>query len=293
MSRHRFTKIAPHVHWLSPDSSTDRPTLGAISGSRGTLIVDAGASPDHAATLRRAIAAAELPAPAFVALTHWHWDHVFGTCAWELPTFAHVETRRIVAEMATLDWSDAALDERVAAGTEIAFCRDMLRLELPDRSERALRPPDIAFSGTLDLDLGDVTARLVHVGGDHAHDSVVVYVPEERIVFLGDAAYPAIYGGPRRMTTAALFPLLDRLLDLEAAWYLGGHDPEPIAREAFAADAALLRAIGGIVETTRENSQALRAALGAAFGDITEDHADIADEFLAGIGLPPHARSVP
>jgi glyoxylase-like metal-dependent hydrolase (beta-lactamase superfamily II) len=118
---HTFNRLTAHVHWLSPDSTTDRPALGAISGAHGTLVVDAGASPAHAHALQQAIAAAGLPAPRYLALTHWHWDHVFGGAAWELPTFGHVETRRVMAQMATLDWRNAALDARVAAGEEIAL----------------------------------------------------------------------------------------------------------------------------------------------------------------------------
>ena len=40
-------------------------------------------------------------APArFLALTHWHWDHVFGIAELNLPTIAQRETHQRVAEMA-------------------------------------------------------------------------------------------------------------------------------------------------------------------------------------------------
>lgn len=128
---HTFHRLTAHVHWLSPDSATDRPVLGAISGAHGTLVVDAGASPAHARILQNAISAAGLPAPRFLALTHWHWDHSFGVAAWDVPTCSSLATQRIMAELAQLDWSDAALDARVEAGTEIAFCRDMIKLATP------------------------------------------------------------------------------------------------------------------------------------------------------------------
>ncbi len=45
----------------------------------------------------------------------------------------------------------------------------------------------------MELDLGEVTCVLKHVGGDHAHDSVVIYVKEEKILFLGDCIYADIF----------------------------------------------------------------------------------------------------
>lgn len=287
MNRHAFNRIAEHTYWLSPDSTTDRPTLGAIVGRRGTLIVDAGNSPAHAEVLLSELSRLSAT-PSFVALTHWHWDHVFGTAALDLPTFAYEETRRIVAEMAAQDWSDAALDARVAAGVEIEFCRDMIKAELPDRSDLVIRPPEISFRDAIELDLGGVTCRIVHVGGDHAADSAVVYVPEDRIVFLGDCLYPAIYAPARHYTTAKLLPLLDRLLSFDAECYLAGHHLQPMTRAEIQAEAALLRTIGGVVDEHGADREAILAALPEALAEpLNEDHIDIVGEFLAG--LPNHS----
>jgi glyoxylase-like metal-dependent hydrolase (beta-lactamase superfamily II) len=79
LAQQRLNQISHHVHWLSPDSATDRPVVGAVAGARGTLVVDAGNSPAHAQLLLRELAGRGVAPPAFVALTHWHWDHVFGT----------------------------------------------------------------------------------------------------------------------------------------------------------------------------------------------------------------------
>ena len=93
----------PHVHWLSADLSTDRPVLGAISGETATLIVDAGNSPVHAALFLQELARLQLAPLKYLVLTHWHWDHVLWDVTINLPTFAHIETKRIVVEMAHLD----------------------------------------------------------------------------------------------------------------------------------------------------------------------------------------------
>lgn len=284
---HTFQQLSPHGYWFSPDHTTDRPTLGVIAGTHGTLVIDAGNSPAHIHVLLQAMAQHHLSPPTFAVLTHWHWDHVFGTSALDVPTFASQETARIVRVLAGLDWSDAALDQRVADGTEIAFCRDLMKVEWPDRSQLVIRPPEIAFATALTLDLGGVTCQLVHVGGDHAHDSTIVYVPEDKLLFCSDCMYDDLYHGPRRLTTTQLFPLLDRLLAYDVNFYLGGHDAEPLSRARFAADAALLKTIGETVTTMAPDRAAILAALPTVLGTaLTDDHAEIVDAFLAGVQMP-------
>jgi glyoxylase-like metal-dependent hydrolase (beta-lactamase superfamily II) len=281
---HRFEQASPRVFWLTPESTTDRPVLGVVAGAAGSLVVDAGNSPAHAHTLFAAMAAAGLPPVRYLVLTHWHWDHWFGISAFDVPIIAHVATQRILAAQATWDWSDAALDARVAQGIEIAFCRDMLKAELPDRRDLRLRAPDIAFTGAMEIDLGGITCRLIHVGGDHAADSIVVHIPEERIAFLSDCRYEDLYVTPRRYTTGKLFPLLDRLLELDVECYFGGHEPAPIPRAELTAEAVRLRLVGETVARMGADRVAVLAALAQELGQPPdEDTLAFADAFLAGL----------
>lgn len=234
MNKQQLQQFSTHVHWLPPDETTDRPILGVISGEKGSLVVEAGNSVAHAQLLLSQIG--HLPPVRYLCLTHWHWDHVFGTDAFRVPTFAHSETKQIVTQMAALDWSDAALDARVAAGTEIAFCRDMLKLELPDRRDLVIRPPDMAFDSQVVVDLGGITCQLIYVGGDHASDSSVVYVPEEKVVFLSDCLYPSIYVEPRYFSTK-INELYEQILRLEATHYFWGHSPEMMTRQELELEA--------------------------------------------------------
>jgi glyoxylase-like metal-dependent hydrolase (beta-lactamase superfamily II) len=272
---------------MPADAATDRPILGVVAGGRGLLLVDTGNSTAHARLLLHEIAGKKLPSPTFAMLTHWHWDHVFGASALPVPTFAHRETVRIVTKMAQLDWSDEALDQRVAEGAEIAFCRDMIKKELPDRTRLSLRPPDIAFSTEVELDLGGVTCQIAHVGGDHSPDSSIVYVPGDRVLFLGDCIYEDIYHGPPRYTTRELFPLLDRLLAYDTAYYLAAHHEEPLSWQDLVAEAGLLKTIGRLVDSYPPDREALLGHLPEALGaPLTDDHLEILSAFLAGKQLP-------
>lgn len=277
-----LNRISNHVYWLPPDSRTDRPVLGAIVGSKGTLMVDAGNSPAHVALFLSGLAAVKAAPPTYLVLTHWHWDHVFGMGALDVPTFASQSTKLKVDVLTRLDWSDQALDERVRAGVEIEFCRDMLKLEWPDRAHLTLRSPDIAFTDQMELDLGGVTARIVHVGGDHAPDSSVVYVPEDQVVFLSDCLYEDIYHTPPIYTTQKLFPLIERLLGFKAHYYLEGHNPDPVSRDEFEKLCHTLKIIGQSVAELGPNRDILLADLFQRLDEPLEEYAETIDAFIAG-----------
>jgi glyoxylase-like metal-dependent hydrolase (beta-lactamase superfamily II) len=284
MAHLQLNQLTQHIYWLPPDETTDRPILGVIIGQHGTLIVDAGNSPAHAKLLLDELSKIDSPSPKYLTLTHWHWDHVFGTAAFDIPAIAYCETNRIVAEMTHLDWSDEALDRRVAEGTEIGFCRDMIKAELPNRANLKLRAPDISFVDQIDIDLGSITCRVVHVGGDHAADSSIVVIPEEKVIFLGDCIYPDLHSGAPNYTTQQLFPLIDRLLSYQAIFYLLAHNPQPVPRAEFVDYAALLKTIGHTVEQIGHNRELILQELQNVDGLLLdEDTLEDIDAFLAGL----------
>ena len=46
---------------------------------------------------------------------------------------------------------------------------------------------DITFSDKMTLDLGGITAQIFHTISPHSEDTTCVYVPEEKVLFLGDS----------------------------------------------------------------------------------------------------------
>ncbi len=281
----KLNRLSEHIYALPPDPATDRPILGAVVGGRATLVVDAGNSPAHARLLLSGLAQVTSAPPQYVVLTHWHWDHVFGASAFAAPIFAHGETSRKVEELARLDWSDAALDQRVAEGTEIAFCRDMFKAEWPDRAGLHIRPPDVSFDSWLEFDLGGATCRAQHVGGDHSADSSVVYVPEDEVLFLGDCLSEDLYHKPPDYTVGKLFPLLDTLLGFGAGLYIFAHDTAPVPRPEMVALAERMKAIGRLVERQGGHRERILQQLQATGGVLDDESLAMVNAFLAGLGL--------
>jgi glyoxylase-like metal-dependent hydrolase (beta-lactamase superfamily II) len=276
-------RITEHVYITPPDKATDRPILGAIAGRSGTLIVDAGNSPVHARSLLDELAKMNIPEPKYLVITHGHWDHFFGTSIFDVPIISNQETKLIIDEMANLDWSDEAMDRRVDEGLEIEFCRDMIKAELPCRDNLVIKPPDFVFSSPIELDLGGIRCHLAQIGGDHSSDSSIVYIQEDKVIFLGDCLYPNIHSGTPSYTTTKLLPLLGQLLSYNADYYLAAHDPEVITRQQMGEFATFAKLAGKMAEDGLDRESILRT-LQTTIGALPDDDiCELVDGLLAGL----------
>ncbi|WP_223156153.1 hypothetical protein [Desemzia incerta] len=52
---------------------------------------------------------------------------------------------------------------------------------------------DIQFEKELTLNLGGITAKIFHTASPHSEDTVLIYIPEEKILFLGDSTSEDFY----------------------------------------------------------------------------------------------------
>jgi glyoxylase-like metal-dependent hydrolase (beta-lactamase superfamily II) len=272
-----FEEISAHVDRYTPDDRTDRPALGAIRGERGTLVVEGGASVAHLGAFAAELDARGRPPVLAIVLTHWHWDHSFGSAAVAAPVIAHEDTAAELAVQAAYDWSDAALDERVRDGREIAFCADHLRRELPDRSDLEIVLPSETFTGRHSVDLGGVRADIVHVGGDHAADSCVIHVPGDDVLFVGDALYQRLYAPEPLLTIAGVRALIERMEPFAVAVAVEGHDDETADAAGFAVRLAELLRAADLVEAAGAGAAAIVA------GD--EDIEELVGFLLVGEGV--------
>lgn len=189
-----FRKITEHIHMRTCQHYTDRPNIGYIRGERAALLYDAGNSEANVDMLKEELKAAGQPMPDYLALSHWHWDHSYGAAFWGCPIIAGRETDEWLRRMSRWTWDDEAMAKRVETGEDITFCCDMIKREYPDRSKIKIVAADVTFDGRLTIDLGGVTAELIHCKGPHSSDSVLCYVPEDRFLFLGDSNCKDLYG---------------------------------------------------------------------------------------------------
>ncbi|MEW2518020.1 MBL fold metallo-hydrolase [Actinacidiphila alni] len=154
-------------------------TIGLVVGDDGVLLVDTGSTLREGAELRAQVEALTGGrSVTHVALTHGHFDHVFGTAA-----FPGAEVYGQTALGALLRRErDALRASAVAFGTDPAEAA---------RAADALVPPGRTVGRELELDLGDRRVLLVHPGLGHTRNDLVVVVPgatpsDPTVVFCGD-----------------------------------------------------------------------------------------------------------
>jgi glyoxylase-like metal-dependent hydrolase (beta-lactamase superfamily II) len=190
-------------------------TVGLVVGAGTALLVDAGSSLAEGARLRESAQRLAGRRVTHLALTHPHFDHVFGAAA----------------------FAGAQMYAAVGLETVFAHEREDLRLDairhgLPpadaEEAVDALTAPRRLVSGEWTLDLGEGRqALLANVGPGHtAHDLAVLVPGTPEIVFCGDLVEES--GEPQAGPDAvpSRWPdALDRLLALggEDALYVPGH----------------------------------------------------------------------
>ena len=286
-------RISDNVYWLPP-AKPDRPSLCAVVGEHATLMLDAGASDAHARLFLDALAVEGVAPPIAVVLTHSDWDHVFGAVEVGAPVIAHQLTDIALAELAATDWSDGALEARVKAGERSPEHAANIREELPAPRRVRVARTDILFEDGLDLELGGASVQVRHVGGDHAADSSVIYVKQDRLLFLGDALYESTGGeaggAARTFTAERAFPLLDAVSSFDAELYVEGHTDTVMPRVEAVELLDEIRWAGEFVSRSVAGGRSLdeAAALAAAHEDLraepSELQAELIRAFLAGRG---------
>ena len=231
-------KISEHVYWLPP-GPPDRPSLCAVVGERGTIWLDAGSSAAHAREFRAFLAENEIAKPSHVVLSHSHWDHVFGAAEVGAYVVAHELTAGYLEELAEMDWSDEALEGRVASGEASSQHAENVKAELPSPRRIEIAHADIVFREGVRFELGGVRVEVRHVGGDHADDSTVAFVEPDGVLFLGDCLYEAPSGG---YTVARALPLIDAVRSFGAQLHVEGHNESVLPQAEL--DDVIAEAIG-------------------------------------------------
>ena len=278
----QFKQLTNRIWYQTPVSETDRPIVAVITGDERSLVIDAGNSSQHAALFLDEVEKHGLRRPDLVVLTHWHWDHIFGMKQMAVPTIA---TNRTVEEMQKIvdyEWSDEALEERIHQGIEIPFCADAIKLEFGKDRDIEVILPTIRFTGELEINLGGVTCLLRQVENDHSPGSALVYIPEERVLFLGDAMYADIFSAEWNYTVNQTTRLLDTIGEYEADYYVWSHG-EAMAKEAFEQEVYVLRQIIEVTKQATGHLSEMQRLYGGLVGrELTTDEEETLVFFANG-----------
>lgn len=230
-------QLAPGVYAVLGDTgrgSEGRANAGFIVTPQGVVVVDAEGSPRDGATLLRTIRTVTPQPIRWLVLTHHHPDHHFGAIVFRkagAKVIAHPDTRTLQSE----------------AGPDAAMI-DWIRVVGLDamRGFEYANTPDRPVTGTDTLRMGGRTIVLIHPGPAHTPGDLMVWLPQDRVLFAGDLL---IEDGVTMLVdgqSPALLSALDKIDSLHPRVAVPGHGALP-------ADPAAL------VQRTREYVRGLRA----------------------------------
>lgn len=219
-----LNKISERVYYLSPEDETDRPCLYYIKGDKLSMAVDAGNSKNHLEKFYAAIDERGFRRPDITVITHWHWDHTFGLNWVKGRTIASKLTNEKLKKVKEWRWTREDMDKREATGEDISFCNECIRMEYEDLDQiQVCIAQEEVCERTL-IDLGGIQAELILHDSTHSRDSLYIYIPKERMLFLGDADAEDHYENGGKMDQSRLEDLYEFLKGFDVDYYLIGHE---------------------------------------------------------------------
>lgn len=216
-------ELSKNVYYMPNEEHSDRPTLGYVNGEKFSIMIDTGNSPKHLELFYEGLKERGLKEPSIAVITHWHWDHTYAISAFKGNVIANRLTNNKLESMKTWKWTEKAMRERLESGEEIEFCDEHIRVEYPDRNKIKVESADIIYDKKLNLDLGNIDCYMELVGGPHEDDSSIVYIKEEKILFVGDADCIDFYGKKEKYDKEKLEMYINKVKEFDFETYVHGH----------------------------------------------------------------------
>lgn len=173
-------QLTKHCWYTNSEPSTDRPSLGYVLSNNGlSIVVDSGNSPNHYNEFLSCLNKKGLPLPSLCVITHWHWDHTLGISAVNVPVIACERTQQHLIEMT--NWTEKEIND-------FYMSDQCIREEYSSPIKIIPSLANIIFKNELSLNIGALDIKLIHVEGPHSDDSVLIYIPEDGMIFAGDSS---------------------------------------------------------------------------------------------------------
>jgi glyoxylase-like metal-dependent hydrolase (beta-lactamase superfamily II) len=180
-------RIADDIYVLTSERYFE-VTAGVVVTDEGVVIIDTFPFPDESKALLQFALSHNAGPVRYVALTHSHADHSYGTYLFtEADVVAQGNCRGLLQR----------------AGQEGL---QRAQQETPELAEVRLRLPNITVNKTGGIHLGNRSIDLIHTPG-HSSDGMVAYVREEKVMFAGDAVMPIpyiVHGDPEELIQSLL-----------------------------------------------------------------------------------------
>lgn len=162
----------------------------------------------------------------YVVISHAAGDHATGVWHYREDKPVFVATRRQMRDMYMQEKQQ--FDERKALGNP----------QTNPYARAQFVTPDLGFEGAMTIQLADVTFQLTDEGHGHSTSDVTMYVPQQRVFFMGDLLNTEIHPGQSESAGIIFANVngwigsLERIMarNLPVDTYVPGHGPVHLGR---------------------------------------------------------------
>ena len=213
----RIREVVPHrVYALSGFEFTEYYFVVSKDG-RELIAIDAGTRPDFVKDAYEALQAYApgLPPLTTVFVTHAHWDHVGGHSYFRglssSPKFYGRENYQEEFEKefnAPEIFGKQFFGERFKAEDVVSY------------------KPDVTIDNRTEVNIGGSNFELIPTRGGETHDAMLIYLPDEKVMFVGDMIMPYL-GAPfaEEGDLRGLLDAIDEVVSRNPQHLLHGHEP--------------------------------------------------------------------
>lgn len=226
----RYTKglhdLGNGLHaYLVPDGSWGWSNAGLITDGGQSLLVDTlfdlPSTSEMLSRMRDAVPAAR--DIGILVNTHGNGDHTFGNQLLKgsriIATQGCIEDMKHRPPEHFAQWQQGGWRELGPGGR---FWQEVMGSRF-DFSGIELTLPTETFERRMDLTVGDKQVQLIEVGPAHTRGDILIYVPQDRVVFTGDIlfmnSHPAVWAGPVSNWISAC----DQMLSWDVDVFVPGH----------------------------------------------------------------------
>jgi glyoxylase-like metal-dependent hydrolase (beta-lactamase superfamily II) len=204
---------------------------GFVVTDDGVVVFDALGTPSLGWALLAAIRKVTDKPVRYVALSHYHADHIYGLQAFKDHTQAVIIAQDRAREYKEQD--EEIQDER--ANARLAQRREALAPWVNDKTR--VVPPDITFNDRLTLTLGGKTFRMIYAGPAHSASDMMMLVEPDGVLFAGDIVQNSRvpHMNSDDVDTRQWLKALQEVGSLAPKFIIPGHgQPSTAAKEAIA-----------------------------------------------------------
>lgn len=214
---------------------------GFIDLGESVLVIDAFLTPQAALELRTLAEEITGNPVRHMVNTHWHGDHVRGNQVYaDVSIIATEITKNLMAEhlpariaamkeqapaqlQALQDQYDNAADE----AQKQAFAAELAQFHEVSSTFDTLKitVPNVTFENKMTLHGSRRSAELITLGGGHSPSDIFVYLPQDKIIFMGDLLFVRNQLAFWNANEREWIEILGQIEQFDAEQFVPGHGP--------------------------------------------------------------------